>query len=45
MGFKTLNKFDEAMNDAKKYVGSNPRILCTPECFSGGMAVNLTINS
>ena len=45
MGFKTLNKFDEAMNDAKKYVGSNPRILCTPECFSGGMAVNLAINS
>ena len=43
MGFKTLPRFDDALLDAKKYVGSNPRILCTPECFSGGMPVNLKI--
>ena len=43
MGFKTLSRFDDALLDAKKYVGSNPKILCTPECFSGGMPVNLKI--
>jgi hypothetical protein len=42
MGFKTMTKFEDAINDSKKYVGSNPRILCTPECFSGGMPVNLS---
>ena len=42
MGFKTMAKFEDAINDSKKYVGSNPRILCTPECFSGGMPVNLS---
>ena len=42
MGFRTFSKIDDAIKDAKRYVGKNPRILCTPECFSGGMAVNLT---
>ena len=42
MGFRTLKKIEDAIQDAKKYVGSNPRILCTPECFSGGVAVNLS---
>ena len=39
---KALKKIEDAIQDAKKYVGSNPRILCTPECFSGGVAVNLS---
>ena len=42
MGFRTLKNIEDAIQDAKKYVGSNPRILCTPECFSGGVAVNLS---
>jgi len=41
MGFIPLNTFDEAMERAKKIVGQNPRILCTPECFTGGVAVHL----
>jgi nickel-dependent lactate racemase len=41
MGFIPSATFEEALNHAKKIVGSNPRILCTPECFSGGVAVHL----
>lgn len=41
MGFIPLNTFEEAMQRAKKIVGGNPRILCTPECFTGGVAVHL----
>ena len=41
MGFRTLPTVADALHDARRYVGSNPRILATPECFSGGMAVNL----
>ena len=33
--------FEEAMERAKKIVGKNPRILCTPEAFSGGVGVHL----
>ena len=43
MGFRTLPSLESALRDAERYVGKNPRILCTPECFSGGMPVNLTI--
>jgi len=45
MGFIPLNTFDEAMESAKKIVGQNPRILCTPECFTGGVAVHLHCNN
>jgi len=36
MGFIPTKTFEEAMERAKKIVGKNPRILCTPEAFSGG---------
>lgn len=39
--FIPTTTFDEAMERAKKIVGKNPRILCTPEAFSGGIAVHL----
>ena len=41
MGFIPTTTFEDAMERAKKIVGQNPRILCTPECFSGGVAVHL----
>ena len=41
MGFVPVHDFAEAMRHAEKIVGRNPRILCTPECFSGGAAVHL----
>jgi len=41
MGYRTMKTFEAALVDAQKYVGKNPRILCTPECYSGGMPVNV----
>lgn len=41
MGYIPVRTFEEAMQGAKKIVGENPRVLCTPECFSGGVAVHL----
>ena len=41
MGYRTLSTVADALKDAERYVGANPRILVTPECYSGGMAVNL----
>ena len=41
MGFIPTSTFEEALDGAKKIVGLNPRILCTPECFSGGVTVHL----
>jgi nickel-dependent lactate racemase len=41
MGFVPVTDFAEAIARAEKIVGRNPRILCTPECFSGGVAVHL----
>lgn len=41
MGYKTVNTFEEALTHAKRIVGNNPNILCTPECFSGGVPVHL----
>ena len=41
MGVRTLPTVDHALKDAERYVGSNPRVLATPESFSGGMAANL----
>jgi hypothetical protein len=41
MGFVPVRDFDEAMRRAKRIVGGHPRILCTPECFSGGAAVHV----
>jgi len=45
IGYTTMKKFDDALKDARRYVGNNPRILCTPECYSGGMPVNVTCSS
>jgi lactate racemase len=41
MGFIPLKTFEEAMDRAKKIVGPNPRVLCTPEAFTGGVPVHL----
>jgi nickel-dependent lactate racemase len=41
MGFIPTSTFQEAMDRARKIVGPNPRVLCTPEAFSGGVAVHL----
>ncbi len=41
MGYQTVATFPEALKQAERYVGKNPRILCTPECYSGGAAVHL----
>lgn len=41
MGFSPVRTFEDALSDARRYVGERPRILCTPECFSGGVAVHL----
>jgi nickel-dependent lactate racemase len=44
MGFIPTTTFEEAMVGAEKIVGKNPRILCTPEAFSGGVAVHLHLS-
>ncbi|RYH06168.1 lactate racemase domain-containing protein [Tropicimonas sp. IMCC6043] len=41
IGLTPVPTFEDAMRDAERYVGKNPRILCTPECFSGGAAPHL----
>jgi nickel-dependent lactate racemase len=41
MGFTPTKTFAEAMKRAERYVGKNPRILCTPDCFTGGAGVHL----
>ena len=41
MGYRTLASVQDALKDVERHVGKNPRILCTPECYSGGMAVNV----
>ena len=41
MGYRPVQTLDEAMRLAERYVGKNPRILCTPEAFSGGVTVHL----
>lgn len=41
MGYIPVKTFDDALALAERYVGKQPRILCTPEAFSGGVAVHL----
>ena len=42
MGFIAVSTFAEAFEQAKKIVGTqNPNVLCTPECFTGGVPVHL----
>lgn len=43
MGFTPTATFDDAMRRATRLVGTNPRVLCTPECFSGGATPHLTL--
>ncbi|SKA39367.1 lactate racemase domain-containing protein [Consotaella salsifontis] len=45
MGFKPVSTFEEALRQAERYVGKNPRVLCTPEAFSGGTAVHLQLKN
>ncbi|HAK46935.1 MAG TPA: hypothetical protein DCO79_13580 [Spirochaeta sp.] len=44
MGFTPLKTYEDAIKQAERYVGKNPRILCTPESFSGGAAVHLGVS-
>ena len=41
MGYVPATTFDDAMKMAERIVGKNPRILCTPDAFTGGAAVHL----
>lgn len=41
IGCIPTDTFEEAMERAKKIVGKNPRIVSTPEAFSGGVGVHL----
>ena len=42
MGFIPVSTYAEAFERAKNLVGDrNPKVLCTPECFTGGVAVHL----
>jgi nickel-dependent lactate racemase len=41
MGFVPVSSFEEAMDGARRFVGGSPRVLCTPRCFTSGMAVHL----
>ena len=41
MGCTPTDTFEEAMERATKIVGQNPRIVCTPEAFSGGVGIHL----
>jgi nickel-dependent lactate racemase len=43
MGFIPTRTFADAMRLAGKYVGKNAGILCTPDCFSGGVGVHLRL--
>ena len=45
MGFTPVATFDQAMKHAERYVGKNPRVLCTPTCFTSGVAVHLHLAS
>lgn len=42
MGFTPVATYAEAFERARKVLGErNPKVLCTPECFTGGVAVHL----
>ncbi len=43
MGYIPTHTFEAAMERATRIVGKSPRILCTPEAFSGGVPVHLGI--
>ncbi|MBS1303382.1 lactate racemase domain-containing protein [Loktanella sp. SALINAS62] len=41
LGYTPMPTYDDAMREAIRFTGKNPKILCTPECFSGGAAPHL----
>ncbi len=45
MGFIPVSTFQEAMQLAEKRVGKNPKVLCTPRCFTSGVSVHLYLKS
>ena len=45
MGFIPVSSFSEAMRMAQKRVGKNPRVLCTPNCFTSGVPAHLYLKS
>ncbi|MBU2647011.1 DUF2088 domain-containing protein [bacterium] len=38
MGFIPVSRFKEAMRLTEKHVGKNPKVLCTPRCFTSGIS-------
>ena len=45
MGMIPVSSFEQALKKAERFTGRNPRILCTPECFSGGVTVHLNLKN
>jgi hypothetical protein len=45
LGYTALDNFEDALRLAEELTGNNPRILCTPNCFTGGAAVHLHTKS
>ena len=43
MGYLTAGDVPEALQTARRFTDGRPRILATPECFSGGSAVHLKL--
>ena len=43
--YTALDNFEDALRLAEELTGNNPRILCTPNCFTGGAAVHLHTKS
>jgi nickel-dependent lactate racemase len=41
MGFTPTSDFRQALRFSERYVGKNPHILCTPDCFTSGMTTHL----
>ena len=42
MGFTPVATYAEAFERARKVLGErDPKVLCTPECFTGGVTVHL----
>ncbi len=44
LGYTPADTFDEALQLAETITGKNARILCTPECFTGGASVHLHVS-
>lgn len=43
LGYTPVTSFDEALQLAERLTTKDPRILCTPNCFTSGAAVHLQV--